>query len=167
MERKKNDKILLWIGRSAWIKGLNRFLELLKLLPEYEGWILGVEGKNYNNVKFFGYVNNVYDFINRAKAVIITSYYEAFPYVCLESLYYGVPVLSLKSAGGAFEILQLFNKYEWCFDNIEKMANYIRNFEIEDFKENEQFVNFFSFERFYEKFQKILQFLIKLKKLSK
>ena len=167
IERNKNNNVLLWIGRSAWIKGLNRFLELLKLLPEYEGWILGVEGKNYNNVKFFGYVNNVYDFINKAKAVIITSYYESFSYVCLESLYYGVPVLSLKSAGGVFEILQLFNKYEWCFDNIEEMANYIRNFEIEDFRENEQFVNFFSFERFYEKFQKILQFLIKLKKLSK
>lgn len=167
IERSKSNNVLLWIGRNAWIKGLNRFLELLNLLPEYEGWILGVEGKNYNNVKFFGYVNNVYDFINRAKAVIITSYYESFSYVCLESLYYGVPVLSLKSAGGAFEILQLFNKYEWCFDNIEEMANYIRNFEIEDFRENEQFVNFFSFERFYEKFQKILKFLIKLKKLSK
>ncbi|MEO0225165.1 MAG: glycosyltransferase family 4 protein, partial [candidate division WOR-3 bacterium] len=118
MERNKNENVLLWIGRNAWIKGLNRFLELMKLLPNYEGWVLGVEGKNYNNIKFFGYVNNVYEFINKAKAIIITSYYEAFPFVCLESLYYGVPVLTLSSAGGAFEILQLVSKYEWCFDSI-------------------------------------------------
>jgi len=159
VERNKNNNILLWIGRNAWIKGLNRFLKLMKLLPNYEGWILGVEGKNYNNIKFFGYVNNVYEFINKAKAVIITSYYDAFPYVCLESLYYGVPVLTLNSAGGAFEILQLIGKYEWCFENIEQMANYIKRFEIEDLNQKELFIKLFSYENFYEKFEEILKSL--------
>ncbi len=159
MERNKNENVLLWIGRNAWIKGLNRFLELMKLLPDYEGWILGVEGKNYNNIKFFGYVNNVYEFINKAKAIIVTSYYEAFPFVCLESLYYGVPVLTLSSAGGAFEILQLVGKYEWCFDSIEQMANYIKNFEIENFNQKELFIKLFSYENFYGKFEEILKSL--------
>ncbi len=159
MERNKNENVLLWIGRNAWIKGLNRFLELMKLLPNYEGWVLGVEGKNYNNIKFFGYVNNVYEFINKAKAIIITSYYEAFPFVCLESLYYGVPVLTLSSAGGAFEILQLVSKYEWCFDSIEQIANYIKNSEIEDFNQKELFIKLFSYENFYGKFEEILKSL--------
>lgn len=159
IERNKNDNVLLWIGRNAWIKGLNKFLELMKLLTNYEGWILGVEGKNYNNIKFFGYVNNVYEFINKAKAIIITSYYEAFPYVCLESLYYGVPVLVLNSAGGAFEILQLIGKYQWCFENIEQIANYIKRFEVEDFNQRELFIKLFSYENFYRKFEEILKSL--------
>ncbi len=164
IERNKNNNVLLWIGRNAWIKGLNRFLELMRLLPNYEGWVLGVEGKNYNNVRFFGYVNNVYEFISKAKAVIITSYYEAFPYVCLESLYYGVPVLTLKSAGGAFEILQLIGKYQWCFENIEQMAHYIKNFEINDLDDKELFIRLFSLNNFYRKFEEILEFLKILKR---
>jgi len=157
LKRERNNKVLLWIGRSAWVKGLDRFLKLMDLLPEYEGWVVGVEGKNYNNIKFFGYVNNVYEFINKAKAVIITSYYEALPYVCIESLYYGVPVLTLKSAGGCYEALQILNKYEWCFDDIYQMAYYIKNYDFEDFKRNEIFNEFFSFERYYERYRKILE----------
>ncbi|MEO0219461.1 MAG: glycosyltransferase family 4 protein, partial [candidate division WOR-3 bacterium] len=159
IKRERNDKVLLWIGRSAWIKGLDNFLKLMELLPEYEGWILGVENKNYKNIKFFGYQKDVYNYISKAKAVVITSYYEAFSYVTLESLYYGVPVLSLKSAGGVFEILQILNKYEWIFDDIYQMAEFIKNNEIEDYKIDYLFNELFDFERNYLRLKKIIEML--------
>ncbi len=160
IKRNRIDSILLWIGRIAWIKGLDRFLKLMELLEDYEGWVLGIEGKNYKNVKFFGFVNDVYDYISKAKAVIITSYYDALPYSALESLYYGVPVLALNSAGGVFEVLNLLGKYEWCFENIEDMANYIKNNEIEDYKRNYLFDELFNFENVYLRYKRLLEVLI-------
>ncbi len=159
IKRDRTDNVLLWIGRAAWIKGLDRFLKLMELLEDYEGWILGVEGKNHKNVKFFGFVNDVYNYISKAKAVIITSYYESMSYVALESLYYGVPVLTLKSAGGAFEVLNLLGKYEWCFENIEDIANYIKNNEIEDYKRTYLFDELFNFENVYLRYKRLLETL--------
>lgn len=160
VKREKIDNVLLWIGRDAWIKGLDRFLNLMKLLPKYEGWILGVDGKDYENIKFLGYKSNVYEYISKARFLVVTSYYEALNFTILESLYYGVPVLSLKSAGGDFEILQILNKYEWCFDDIYQMANFIKNNKIEDYKKDLIFYELFDFEKNYIRFKKLLKMLI-------
>ncbi len=120
------ERALLWVGRNAWIKGFDRFLKLLNLTG-YEGWVVGLEGRDRKNVKFFGYVEDLSQFYEKTYALIVSSYYESFSLTSLEALYYNTPVLTLKTSGGVWEILQMLGLYDYGFDSLEDMAEYIKS----------------------------------------
>ncbi|MEO0149012.1 MAG: glycosyltransferase family 4 protein [candidate division WOR-3 bacterium] len=119
------ERALLWVGRNAWIKGVDRFLKLVDITG-YEGWVIGLEGKDKKNVKFFGYVEDLSQFYERAYALIVSSYYESFSLTALEALYYNTPVITFKTSGGVWEILQMLGLYDYGFDSLEEMAEYIK-----------------------------------------
>jgi glycosyltransferase involved in cell wall biosynthesis len=53
-----------------------------------------------------GFQQNPYPLIARARALVVSSRYEAFGMVVLEAMELGVPVIALNSARGPFEILE-------------------------------------------------------------
>ena len=79
-------------------KKLKRAFNLVKELKDTELWIIGDgndrvmyqdyvdELKLNNRVTFFGQKTNPYPYLNKADYVILTSDYEGFPVVYLESL---------------------------------------------------------------------------------
>ncbi len=149
---------LVWIGRDAWIKGIDAFLDLMKRLPDKKGIVVGrvepVEAPD--NVSFAGYVDNLRDVICRAGAVVITSYFESFSYVALEALGFGRPVLVLKRAAGAWEILQMLGLYGWGFDTVDDMAEYIGQHPFIPFPERID-LSCFSFDSTYRKLMEVLR----------
>ncbi len=159
-EREVSDEgYILWIGRDAWIKGLDRFLELMKLLPRRKGIIVGrIEGKWKlpRNVEYLGFSEDPYELIAKANTVVITSYYESFSYVTLEALYYNKRVLVLRSAEGAWEILQVLGLHSWGFEDIYSMASYIESKPSESVFTRRKVIESFSFERTYTYLKNVL-----------
>ncbi len=143
---------LLWVGRGAWIKGLDAFLRLMKSLPQMRGMVVGDVGTvdGHPNVEFSGYVEDLRETMCGAMAVVITSYFESFSYTTLEALKYGRPVLVLKRAAGAWEILQMLGLYRWGFDSLRDMARFIGEHPRMDFPANLD-LSFFSFDNTYRK----------------
>jgi len=99
---------LLWVGREAWIKGYNTLLALARGLPGWEFVVVGVDKGGPSNLKALGRVGRerLSDLYREATFLLITSYYESFSYVALESMAAGTPVLVLERAGGAAEIVE-------------------------------------------------------------
>lgn len=62
---------------------------------------LGVE----NDVQILGFVENPYQYMARAKVLVLTSIYEGFGNVIVEALGCGTPVVSTNCPGGVSEIL--------------------------------------------------------------
>lgn len=150
---KERKRAVLWVGRDAWIKGFDRFKKLVDMI-DFEGWVVGLEGKDNDKLRFFGYVDNLYEIYRSVSATVITSYYESFSYTTLESLYYETPVFVLKSASGSWEILQILGLYEYGFDGLEDMAEGIR-LRAEPVKVN---LEYFSIDRSVERLEKIFNY---------
>lgn len=154
---KENGDYILWIGRDAWIKGLDEFLLLMKKLPEYKGIIAGnVQNKLHipGNTSMLGFVEDIRGVICKSIAVIITSRFEAFSMVTLEALSLHKPVLVLKRARGAWEILQILGLYEWGFDKIDHIVEYLKEYTPE-FPEAIN-LSYFSFENFLKRWRKAI-----------
>ena len=58
---------------------------------------------NYK-VKFQGYVDDAYPYLNGADALLITSNFEGLPNIALESLSLGTPVIATPNSGGVKEL---------------------------------------------------------------
>jgi len=155
IENSKRERALLWVGRGAWIKGLDRFIRLVDMTG-FEGWVVGVEGVDRKNLKFFGRVEDLAGFYSRAYAVVLSSYFESFSITTLEALYYKTPVLTLKSSGGPWEILQMLGLYHYGFENLEDMARAIKR-GIEEVETN---LDYFSIERAKERLKQALRTLL-------
>ena len=155
---RRDFKTILYIGRIAWRKGVNRFLALMKTLPNYQGIILGINPRELysykipSNVRIVGRVHNPYKYIVESSYVVNVSYYDPLSIAVLESLHYGTPVLVLKDSGGPWEILQLLGEYEWGFDTLEQMANYIKNSNWKPFRKQHLLHTLFGDTLFKEKF---------------
>jgi glycosyltransferase involved in cell wall biosynthesis len=123
-----NDEIIRFVavGRLVNVKGFALLFEALAKLP-IDSWELALVGAGplegvlrnqaellhlSNNIKFVGYKKNPYPFMKYADAYILSSYYEGFPNVVLESLTCGTPVIATPAVGGTAEIL---NGVEGCF----------------------------------------------------
>ena len=125
-------------GRLTNQKGYDYLLEVLsKVETEIHCTILGegeLEGELKNlakdlnileRVKFEGYVDNPYPYLNGADALVITSNFEGLPNIALESLSLGTPVISTPNCGGLIEL-----KNAKIFQKGEPFINAINNIKI-------------------------------------
>ncbi len=110
---------LLAVGRLAPEKGFDLLIEalalcgdpLLSLVVLGEGSLkvdlelLARERGLAARVHFAGFQRNPYPFFARADAFVLSSRYEGFPNVVLESMACGTPVIAVPAPGGTREIL--------------------------------------------------------------
>ena len=117
----KDSKIVLAVGRLTHIKGYDLLLEAWKkVIKEAPDWKLkiigeGEEKKNLlefilnnnlsNSVDLVGKTNNVEVFYEEAAIFCLSSRYEGFPMVLLETLSFGIPVVSFDCDTGPAELL--------------------------------------------------------------
>ncbi len=124
----KKDFFVLSVGRLHKQKGFDLLIEIVKNFNEkvkslscerkYVFVIIG-DGKEYSNllnyakklnvkeyIKFLGYKENVYDYINACDLFLLTSYWEGSPNVILESIVLKKPIISTK-VEGVSEILDI------------------------------------------------------------
>jgi glycosyltransferase involved in cell wall biosynthesis len=117
-----NKTYLLWYGRvDNSVKDLGFLLESFQ---ESKLWEKGIQvvimgdGKDLGKTKqmtsnlpcgkevvFLPFIKNPFSIISAARAVVLTSKYEGFPMVLVESLSVGTPVVSLDIKSGPSEII--------------------------------------------------------------
>jgi glycosyltransferase involved in cell wall biosynthesis len=114
-----NNKInLLAVGRLHKVKGFDKLLEVIsKLSDKYHLTIIGsgteekklkelaIELSVHEKVTFLGFQSNPYKYMARADVMLLSSQYEGFPNVILESNACGVPVIAFDCPGGTREII--------------------------------------------------------------
>lgn len=112
------------VGRITYAKGHYHLLRSLAIVKEtYPNVILYIVGTYekdnlksiidhliekydlYDNVIFTGFSDNPYPYIKSAKALILSSIFEGFPGVVIESIALGTPVIAT-DCGGASEVLR-------------------------------------------------------------
>ncbi|AEN92113.1 Glycosyl transferase group 1 (plasmid) [Priestia megaterium WSH-002] len=112
---KQSKKIILYMGRLVYLKGIHHLLDALALLKEgrqdWECWILGegeIKGeleKQCTNldlkdkVRFLGTSNNVLHFLREADIFVHPSIHDTQPYSVMEAQLAGLPVLISNTAG--------------------------------------------------------------------
>ena len=118
----KKEGYLLCVGRLESQKSFNysiiAFSNVLKIFPNLRLKILG-EGSLKNElidltitlgvndkVDFIGFSSDVISYYSKAKATILSSLYEGFPNVLIESISLGTPVVSFDCKSGPREIIE-------------------------------------------------------------
>ncbi|MCM3186886.1 glycosyltransferase family 4 protein [Priestia megaterium] len=112
---KQRKKIILYMGRLVYLKGVQHLLDALALLKEdrqdWECWILGegeIKGELEkqctnlglkDNVRFLGVSNNVLHFLREADIFVHPSIHDTQPYSVMEAQLMGLPVLISNTAG--------------------------------------------------------------------
>ena len=127
---------LLYVGRLEEQKGLKMLLnsfammdnKLIKLFIVGEGSQkeelikeasdLGIS----NRVDFVGYASNIVNFYRGATATVLTSYYEGFPNVLIESIACGTPIVAFDLPSGPKEIINGDNGLLVKYLDIAEMA---------------------------------------------
>ena len=134
--RDKNQIYLLSIGRLHKNKGFDLLLKMFANLDnKYHLVILG-EGKErhnleklanqlgiYSRVQFLGFQKNPYRYMQSSDIVLITSRYEGFPNIVLESNVCGKPVIGFEAPGVSSEVI--VNDLNGCL---------IKNFNLNEMK---------------------------------
>lgn len=115
------ENYILCVGRlvaqKSFDHAINAFAEVVKYHPSLRLKIIGtgpMEGalkelagqRNViDNVDFEGFKSNVADYYTKAQLTLLSSAYEGFPNVLLESLALGTPVVSFDCQSGPKEII--------------------------------------------------------------
>ncbi len=123
---------LLAAGRLTYQKGFDLLLKELKNANIRENLHLTILGEGEDElmlkkmvknlsledkVTFAGQVNNPFQYMQQADLFVLSSRYEGFPNILLESLYCGSPALVNKCQGGVDEIIKEgFNGLFFSFD---------------------------------------------------
>jgi len=150
-EIKPNKTLFFNVSRhQEESKKLTRLIEACNLLKEskhdFELWLIG-DGEDTDkykelvnklklnkNIIFMGSNNNPYPYFKLADAFVLTSDYEGFPVVYLESLYFNVPIittienkkLNIKDNYGLIankNSNDIFNKMKYFIDKGYKIKN--------------------------------------------
>lgn len=120
----RNSNIVLYVGRLEFRKGVHILLKaiplVLKNFPEVEfvligkdcgmRWYIEKKIREYSfQDKVFIYDHlpreEVFTFYRRAKACVVPSLWENFPYTILEAMSFGLPVVA-SGAGGILELIK-------------------------------------------------------------
>lgn len=120
--KKENTKIVLAVGRLTHIKGFDMLLEawiaISKVMPDWKLKIVGEgedraqltdfinKNKLTKSVKLIGNTDNIAEYYKKAEIFCLSSRYEGFPTVLLETLAFGLPVVSFDCETGPAEILE-------------------------------------------------------------
>lgn len=146
----ENHKILTYIGVFEKRRNLNFLIELAESLKtENYSFILAGNGEDFEktkqlshdkkltNVYFLGKIpqNKVPSIYSQSDLFLLASDYEIYGMVILESLYFGCPVFSTKTAGAEDLISSHVNGYLFNDLNIDTWKNNILQ-HIESFDRN-------------------------------
>lgn len=117
--KKRNE--ILFVGRIEAIKGLDllidAFLIVLKSEPSVRLRIIGDGSKKHQikdyvdkhgltkNVIFNGYQEDIVKYYKTAKVTVLSSLYEGFPNVLIESIALGTPIVAFNCKSGPSEII--------------------------------------------------------------
>jgi len=120
--KKEKTKIVLAVGRLVDIKGFDRLLQswvqVAEVMPDWTLKIVGEgedraklthfikENKLTNSVELVGVTNEVSRYYKEAEVFCLSSRFEGFPMVLLETLAFGLPVVSFDCDTGPEEILE-------------------------------------------------------------
>lgn len=107
----QDKKIILTIARVAPPKRTDLFVDVARLLPEYNFVWIGNQrevtefGELPSNCHFLGNIPNAGAFCSKADLLMLPSNYEGLPMVILEAMSFGKPVVA-SNVGGVSEIVR-------------------------------------------------------------
>lgn len=145
-----NRDYFLCVGRleeqKAFHYAIKAFAKISKEYPEIRLKIVGI-GKLENSLKsltkelnienkvdFEGFQKNMISYYIGAKATLLTSLYEGFPNVLVESITLGTPIISFDCQSGPKEIIkQEENGYLVEYQNINQLEEYMKLMITKDF----------------------------------
>lgn len=127
IEEKKENYTFVNVGRHDELqKKLTRIIEASKMLKEdnlkFQVWFVGVgkdtatykklvsEQKLDEEIKFIGLKKNPYPYMKLADSIILSSNYEGYPVVFLESLILNKPIITTNVADALEDINDKFGK---------------------------------------------------------
>ena len=133
------ENYFLCIGRletqKAFEYAIQSFSIFVKKVPGFKLKIVGKGSlENYlkrmaekygvaDDVEFMGFQSNTIPFYQKARATLLTSHYEGFPNVLIESITLGTPVISFNCKSGPDEIIEEHkNGYLVEYQNVEQFA---------------------------------------------
>ncbi|MFY4860041.1 glycosyltransferase [Aliarcobacter butzleri] len=118
----KKENYILFVGRLEEVKAIhyiiNSFYVISQKFPEFRLKLVGKgslekELKDLVNklgirdsVDFEGFQGNTIEYYQKAKVTVLTSLYEGFPNVLIESITLGTPIVAFDSPGGISEIVE-------------------------------------------------------------
>jgi glycosyltransferase involved in cell wall biosynthesis len=121
IEKTDIENEFLFVGRLSPQKGLVNLLKAFKLAYEKNSNIyLTLVGEGTENemlkkmvvnmglssvVSFEGYQENTLSYFKRVKATLLTSFFEGFPNVLVESIAVGTPVIAFNCPSGPEDII--------------------------------------------------------------
>ncbi|MEA5027129.1 Glycosyltransferase Gtf1 [bioreactor metagenome] len=128
---------LIAVARFHPQKGLNRLIEALRYIKEFESDVrliligdgplmedLQEQVRKANlekEVLFMGYQINPYPYVKMADLFVLSSHYEGYPTIVIESLICSTPVLAMNVAGVEDQITE--NYHGWIIPNRQKDLN--------------------------------------------
>ncbi|MCD9546748.1 glycosyltransferase [Photobacterium carnosum] len=152
----KKDIDILFIGRLKKQKGIDNLIKIMELLKvKGENFNITIVGdgelksillSSLNNLgityEYIRNTDNTLELYNRSRCCVLTSYYEGYPNVLVESLACATPIISFDCDSGPREIIRnnengfLIEKFD-CEDFCDKISYIINtNFEIKEENNN-------------------------------
>lgn len=128
----QSKKVILAIARVAPPKRTDLFVDVARLLPQYNFVWIGNQnevtefGKLPNNCYFLGNIPNAGAFCSKADLLMLPSNYEGLPMVILEAMSFGKPVVA-SDVGGISEIVRNDVNGYTLANNAQLFAKKIQN----------------------------------------